>query len=104
MIRKYPIKRSRQKPAMIKLNKLKGMTPNLTQRKQSNQMKNLSLRRPLLKVKLIKKVLLGGAIVDDFVPQKEKYHVLVENGTIYDCTMNQTNIVGGSNNNKFYMV
>jgi hypothetical protein len=45
-----------------------------------------------------------GAAVDEYVYQKELYHVLNHNGKIYDCMMNQTNIMGGNNNNKFYVV
>ena len=46
----------------------------------------------------------GSAPVDDYVPNKDQYHVLEYNGKVYDISMNQTNIIGSNNNNKFYVI
>ncbi|CAD8206329.1 unnamed protein product [Paramecium octaurelia] len=45
-----------------------------------------------------------SAPVDEYFDDQENYVVYEENGKIYDCMMNQTNIMGANNNNKFYIV
>ncbi|CAD8108632.1 unnamed protein product [Paramecium primaurelia] len=45
-----------------------------------------------------------SAPVDEYFDDQENYEVFEENGKIYDCMMNQTNIMGDNNNNKFYVV
>jgi hypothetical protein len=63
----------------------------------------LFLRKQSLKVSY-DNLLIGRAPVDEYVYHSELYHVLEDAGVVFDSMMNQTNIVGGSNNNKFYVV
>lgn len=46
----------------------------------------------------------GTAPVDEYVYNRDDFVVYEAGGKIYDCMMNQTNIIGGNNNNKFYVV
>lgn len=42
--------------------------------------------------------------VDEYVLNREKYHVLSEFDKLYDCTMTLTDIIDFRNNNKFFVV
>ncbi|CAD8124386.1 unnamed protein product [Paramecium sonneborni] len=44
------------------------------------------------------------APIDEYFDDQENFIVYEENGKIYDCMMNQTNIMNDNNNNKFYVV
>ena len=44
----------------------------------------------------------GGAPVDEFFPNRDRYEVYTEAGKNYATTLNQSNI--GNNNNKFYIL
>ena len=46
----------------------------------------------------------GKAAVDDNVPNASKFHVYDSGVKTYDCSMNQTNIIGGNNNNKVHII
>eukprot|EP01017_Pseudomicrothorax_dubius_P046066 TRINITY_DN8068_c0_g1_i1.p1 TRINITY_DN8068_c0_g1~~TRINITY_DN8068_c0_g1_i1.p1 ORF type:complete len:690 (+),score=247.15 TRINITY_DN8068_c0_g1_i1:45-2114(+) len=52
--------------------------------------------------KMVKAVQKGKAVVDQFYPQKDKFHVYYTNAKVYDATLNQSNVQ--ANNNKFYIV
>lgn len=79
-------------------------------RKSSSRNKKSDSPPPAKKVlveesKDIKKIVLKGAApVDEYCLNAENFRVVEDGGKVYDCSMNQTNIVGGSNNNKFYIV
>ncbi|CAK67664.1 unnamed protein product (macronuclear) [Paramecium tetraurelia] len=53
---------------------------------------------------LKKLVFTGKAPVDEFVNNRDNYVVYEDAAKVYDCMMNQTNIIGSNNNNKFYVV
>uniref|UniRef100_A0A516AGD1 Poly [ADP-ribose] polymerase n=1 Tax=Lingulaulax polyedra TaxID=160621 RepID=A0A516AGD1_LINPO len=44
----------------------------------------------------------GGVPVDKLFPRKDQYHVYQQDGEVWDCMLNQTNV--GANNNKFYVI
>eukprot|EP00494_Astrolonche_serrata_P031605 UN31874 len=44
----------------------------------------------------------GACPVDEYCPEKDRGEVVVNNGIIYACTLNQTNLK--NNNNKFYII
>lgn len=52
--------------------------------------------------KLVKQIKKGSAAVDSKFPYASTCHVYEQNGTVYTCTMNQTDIK--NNNNKFYII
>ncbi|CAD8115318.1 unnamed protein product [Paramecium primaurelia] len=56
------------------------------------------------KTELQKITFTGSAPVDQYVPFRDNYVVYEQGGKIYECAMNQTNIIGNNNNNKFYFV
>lgn len=55
------------------------------------------------KIKVETPLLINDA-VDEYVVDRDKYHVLSEFDKLYDCTMTLTDIIDFRNNNKFFVV
>ncbi|CAK84112.1 unnamed protein product (macronuclear) [Paramecium tetraurelia] len=73
-----------------------------TQKKSPSPPPNKKVQKEKTELKTI--TFTGSAPVDEFVHQKDTYVVYEQGGKIYDCAMNQTNIMEDNNNNKFYFV
>ena len=63
-------------------------------------------KEPVKKTKsienIVKVVTKGGAAVDQYVPNKDDFRVLIDGGKVYAATLNQANL--DHNNNKFYII